>query len=180
MIRSEKSILSLWRWAKVSLIWSLEFPSRAESNIWLFAYGCQTWIKKLFSSQLTIAKSIYSWTCILHTFMKIAWCNYGMTTLRTTFGLKKDHPFPVNLPSGHRVHSIVQYFLLFLLTFSKEKQENDIVYAKLLRFKYSWWSGSTEFYELCYVAIGFATGAQGRLALTAKELGDVKRALLCF
>ena len=32
--------------------------------------------------------------------------------------------------------SIVQYFLLFLLTFSKEKQENDLVYAKLLRFKY--------------------------------------------
>lgn len=61
-----------------------------------------------------------------------------MTTLRTTFGFKKDHPFPVNLPSGHRVHSIVQYFLLFLPTFSKEKQENDIVYAKLLRFKYSW------------------------------------------
>ena len=113
-------------------------------------------------------------------FMKIAWCNYGMTTLRTTLGLKKDHPFPVDLPSEHRVQSIVQYFLLFLLTFSKEKQENDLVYAKILRFKYSWWSGSTEFNEVYFKSshIGFATGAHGRLALTQR--GYVKRALLSF
>ena len=179
---SEKLILSLWRWAKVGLVWSRECPSRADSNICLYAYGCQKWIKELSSSQLLIAKSICSWTCILHTFMKIGWCNYGMTTLRTTLGLKKDHPFPVNFPSEHRVHGIVivQYFLLFLLTFSKEKQENDLVYAKILRFKYSWWSGNTELNEVYFKSshIGFATGAHGRLALIQR--GYVKRTLLSF
>lgn len=58
-----------------------------------------------------------------------------MTTLRTTFGLKKDHPFPVRSPFRAQSSILVQYFLLFLVTFSKEKQKNDIVYAKLLRFK---------------------------------------------